>query len=582
MSSKTSEPASAPPPSPPTLHHPLPHQTGVRAKLAALLQTRTAVGSFSTAGVVPKPLLPSIILNSSPPPSYADSEAPAVTAPRPCKRSKKGGSKSLVFPLKTADKKVLRTVCREAGVGGEGAPPGGSVVNEGARVTWQVLPNQMTIENVEEYEAQTLSPIVKQCSEDLGISTDWELVPHLYKLLHYEPGCFFRLHRDTERLEDMVGTLVIQLPSKYKGATLSVRNPLSPSAAHAAVYDMSKTSSKTIHYAAFYNDCLHEVSELTSGDRVCLVYSLVAKKKVITKMTKTFGSMKEHPSALPPQPADGKVADAIARAIKEWDGDSKDPAPVKLAIVLSHRYSHNGLKDMTNLKGTDRGIAELLLAARHRIPRAPAVPSLQKLAADVVVNTKVSEDDPTVNTVVSDVLAGGGDITNEPQFDAYLALTVIWDMGELTPVDTIHTTGPLVPLLQSDPPLALDLKSPLSQDKEAPRIHYSGDETGTSISHYSSLSGNHSLSILPKEVLIDDLLTRFSGYRHGELGEVSDPTEVEFLGNATPYMGNAFSRACIVLWPRENRMAVSRQALGLTQNPFEGGVAGWGFGGYDY
>ncbi|GMI24786.1 hypothetical protein TrCOL_g8041 [Triparma columacea] len=514
--------------------HPLSSSKGVRSKLAALLQTRTAVGSFSTAGEVSKALLPSIVLNSSPPPSYTDSEAPAETASHPSKRSKKGGSDPLSFPLKTADKKVLRAVCREAGVGGEGAPPGGSVINEDARVTWQVVPNQMTIENAEEYEAQTLSPIVKQCSEGLGISTDWELVPHLYKLLHYEPGCFFRLHRDTERLEGMIGTLVIQLPSKYKGATLSVRSPLSPSAAHAAVYNLSKTSSN-IQYVAFYNDCLHEVSELTSGDRVCLIYSLVAKKKSSRSIVAAPAIMKEHPSALPPQPADSAIAIAISKAIKEWDGKGKDPAPAKLAIVLSHRYSPNGLKDMTNLKGTDRGLAELILAARHRIPKTHAeVPSLQKLAAAVLVNEE-TEGDPAVNTVISDALVEGEDITSEPQFDAYLALAIIWDSGEASPGlhggVSYHTTGPLVPLLLSDPPLALDLKAPLPMDKKAlePAYEGYGDDRLTRI---RSLSGNHSLKILPEEFLIDDLLTRHP-YGLYDCGE--RPQNVEFLGNGMPY-----------------------------------------------
>ena len=47
---------------------------------------------------------------------------------------------------------------------------------------------------------------------------DWEQAPdcnvsaRLYKLLLYEPGDFFARHRDTERMNGMFGTLVIELP----------------------------------------------------------------------------------------------------------------------------------------------------------------------------------------------------------------------------------------------------------------------------------------------------------------------------------------------------------------------------------
>jgi hypothetical protein len=274
--------------------------------------------------------------------------------------------------------------------------------------------------------------------------------------------------------------------------------------------------------------------------------------------------MKEHPSALPPQPADSAIAIAISKAIKEWDGKGEDPAPAKLAIVLSHRYSPDGLKDMTNLKGTDRGLAELILAARHCIPKThDEVPSLQKLAAAVLVNEE-TEGYPAVNTVISDALVEGEDITSEPQFDAYLALAIIWDCGEASPRyhnpdESYHTTGPLVPLLLSDPPLALDLKAPLPMDKKALEPAYEG-YGDIRLALIRSLSGNHSLKILSEEFLTD----------RNPSDWIDGPGDVEFLGNGMPYMGNAFSRACIVLWPRENRKKVSEQALGLTMNPFFG------------
>lgn len=38
-------------------------------------------------------------------------------------------------------------------------------------------------------------------------------------MLVYEEGHFFRAHRDAEKLPDMVATLVVLLPSSYKGGS---------------------------------------------------------------------------------------------------------------------------------------------------------------------------------------------------------------------------------------------------------------------------------------------------------------------------------------------------------------------------
>jgi hypothetical protein len=44
---------------------------------------------------------------------------------------------------------------------------------------------------------------------------------NLYKLLLYEAGGHFTVHRDTEKEEGMFGTLVIQLPSVFSGGAMS-------------------------------------------------------------------------------------------------------------------------------------------------------------------------------------------------------------------------------------------------------------------------------------------------------------------------------------------------------------------------
>lgn len=46
------------------------------------------------------------------------------------------------------------------------------------------------------------------------------MTAHLYKLLVYEKGGFFLPHRDGEKLDRMVATLVIVLPSIHEGGAL--------------------------------------------------------------------------------------------------------------------------------------------------------------------------------------------------------------------------------------------------------------------------------------------------------------------------------------------------------------------------
>ncbi len=291
--------------------------------------------------------------------------------PQPKRSRGDSTSSALSFPLNDSDRTRFLDVARQAGVGGEGAPPGGSIVNTEARVTWQVLPNQLSILNLDIFNKDTLGPIVASISEGLGIASDWKLQPVLYKMLLYDPGCYFRLHRDTERIPDMVATLVVQLPSSYTGALLEVRSPMSPDDERAVTYDMStKGAGRSIHYAAFYNDCLHSVSDLSEGHRVCLVYSVTATKLPLIPPGRFGSATLSHPSRLPPQPADVQIAIDVAAAVRDWS-DASDPT--KLAIVLQHRYTPDSLKaGMLCLKGQDRAVAEILNASRFRVVAVPA------------------------------------------------------------------------------------------------------------------------------------------------------------------------------------------------------------------
>ena len=172
--------------------------------------------------------------------------------------------------------------------------------------------------------------------------------------------------------------------------------------------------------------------------------------------------------------------------------------------------------------------------------------------------------------------------TSEPQFDVFLSLAILWDSGEGTPSWCFHTTGPLINLNQdTDPPCELPFKkAPLDQDKvnplrkwnEVPHGH------GDYPSYLGSLGGNRSLRIEREEFMLskaENRALRESDEKqayYGEEGLPGDPKAVEFQGNGMPYMGQIFTLAVILFWPKQNRERVAAQVTGDTgSNDFEFG-----------
>src|SRR5204862_1522321 len=121
---------------------------------------------------------------------------------------------------------------------------------------WRLQPKHFKLTNPawEQFLEQTVGKV----QEELGLQ-DQKLEAHLYELLLYEKGSFFLPHRDGEKLDRMVATLVIVLPSSFKGGELVVRHE-----GQEQVIDFGGGDNPQFrtHYAAFYADCEHEVRPL--------------------------------------------------------------------------------------------------------------------------------------------------------------------------------------------------------------------------------------------------------------------------------------------------------------------------------
>src|SRR5260370_28650451 len=93
-----------------------------------------------------------------------------------------------------------------------------------------------------------LAERVGKVQEGLGLEKQ-KLESHLYDLLLYEPGSFFLPHRDGEKHDRMVATLVIVLPSTYEGGEIVVRHD-----GQEQTIDFRSVEGRPfqIHYVAFY------------------------------------------------------------------------------------------------------------------------------------------------------------------------------------------------------------------------------------------------------------------------------------------------------------------------------------------
>lgn len=251
------------------------------------------------------------------------------------------GAGPVALPLEKRQAAALKKCARQAPYG-KGTQ---TVVDTKVRRVWEIDAEQLTFANQE--WAGVVQQAVKAVQTELGLGKQ-KLQSHLYKLLVYETGSFFLAHRDGEKLDRMVATLVIALPSQHEGGELIVRHE-----GRSVTIDFGPKSRFQTQFAAFYADCEHEVRPVTGGFRLALVYNLT--------LAKGKGAIVA--------PTSGEHIAAAANLLRKWVDEGRmapetsgESAPPKLAVLLDHKYSQAGLTRDT-LKGIDSAQADVLFAA---------------------------------------------------------------------------------------------------------------------------------------------------------------------------------------------------------------------------
>lgn len=188
---------------------------------------------------------------------------------------------------------------------------------------------------------ETLTGIVGQAADGLGCPKG-SVEVELYKLLVYEPGGFFAPHRDTEKVDGMVATLVVSLPVAGSGGDLVIRH-----GGRETLIDMRTEEPSELVWAAFYADCEHETLPVIDGHRVCLVYNLMIRGIGIP-----LGAP-DHTSLAAP------VAEELEACLRDPEASGK------LIWLLEHDYSAAGLSFAT-LKNVDAAVGRVILDAAGR------------------------------------------------------------------------------------------------------------------------------------------------------------------------------------------------------------------------
>jgi hypothetical protein len=242
------------------------------------------------------------------------------------------------FPITPGSARKLCAIARPARHGFKDE----TRLDKRVRDTWEIAKARISIDQPR--WSKTMAPQLERIGKDPGLPTGSRLKAELHNLLVYAPGQFFAPHQDSEKADDMIGTLAVTLPSRFTGGIMSIEH-------HGAKLRVGGSESR-LTFAAFYADCHHEVLPIKEGYRVVLTYNMTVQGNA------SAGA------------AGSKDITALVQSIREffakpvrprWKGDSRgEHPPDRLVYLLDHEYTQRGLH-WNRLKGVD---AQRALALR--------------------------------------------------------------------------------------------------------------------------------------------------------------------------------------------------------------------------
>ena len=241
----------------------------------------------------------------------------------------------LSFPVSTATARALIGIARQAPYGQRER----TLLDPRVRDTWEIDATRVHLD--ETAWKRTLDPQLALLGQALGLPRRGKLRAVLDKMLVYAPGQFFAAHQDSERADDMVGTLVVELPGRHQGGATVVKH-----GGEKQVFKGAKRAPRDLSLLAFYADCRHAFEPIKSGYRIVLTFRL------------------HHPggSSVETTPPDAAAIDRLTAAIKAhfatpiarpaWEKRPPEK-PERLVYLLDHEYTQRSLS-WDRLKNADR------------------------------------------------------------------------------------------------------------------------------------------------------------------------------------------------------------------------------------
>jgi hypothetical protein len=201
------------------------------------------------------------------------------------------------------------------------------------RDTWEIPASRIRFDSP--HWQSVLDRALARIQRDLGLPPGCQFKAKLHNLLVYAPGQFFAVHQDSEKVDGMLGTLVVTLPSRFTGGEFVV--------SHQDQALRAGSSASRLGMVAFYADCHHEVRPVKQGYRVVLTYNLIVQ------------------GGAPTDEVSAQDITALATALcvfwqaptaPRWEGDAAGEPPDRLVYLLDHQYTQSGLS-WARLKGAD-------------------------------------------------------------------------------------------------------------------------------------------------------------------------------------------------------------------------------------
>lgn len=216
------------------------------------------------------------------------------------------------------------------------------------RDCWEIPKSRISIDG--RSWGHTLRPMLDRIQRDLGLADGSRLRADLHNLLVYGPGQFFLTHQDSEKADEMIGTLIVVLPSNFTGGAIEIE--------HHNERVRFRGSGQTLTFIAFYADCHHRVRPIKTGHRVVLTYNLMVDGDGSTASTATVTQIDE-------------LARSIAQYFEaprrpRWSHDSRREPADRLVYLLNYQYTRRSL-GWNRLKGVDGARAAALRQVAERL-----------------------------------------------------------------------------------------------------------------------------------------------------------------------------------------------------------------------